>query len=459
MMSSSDLFVEGFPHGTPEGFDRGCRGGVCPAGIEHGLSCKVAKQKSRGDYQYQKLVKSGASLASIAYALGLVGSEPGAPKPKPTNKAAQKTPVTLDVEEVPPTVEVQAKPTPTTVKGGRALAAKPAPAPALVVTSEVETPSTYQTTPDAAQGATSTLVSTAPEAPATDQPAPAEAQPEPEPEAAVAVQPERTATPKEIRAWARERGYTVSDRGTIKQAIIDHFWDATGRLDPAAKTTAPAPEAEEPGVAVVEISIDFPEAPTAPKTPRPDWGAIAEAADVELARHWAVRLEQELALVTEHLEHANEQLANAFRELETIAKRYLDTVDELQQLSERLSHRTAERDSANERACIAERAAAFTLTKWGQERAANETSHALILGQAHTINQLSDSLVTPKWIRAFDGTWVEDLGTVQRRVSTTAADDVEEPVPVPADEARERALSIWTEIGRRLGHPPQQDQP
>lgn len=65
-MSSHDLYEDGFPHGTRDGYDRGCRGNACPAGIEHGLSCKRAFSLSAGDYRYARLVGEGRTPAEIA---------------------------------------------------------------------------------------------------------------------------------------------------------------------------------------------------------------------------------------------------------------------------------------------------------------------------------------------------------------------------------------------------------
>lgn len=70
--AAADRLEDSFPHGTREGFDAGCRGGGCPAAAEHGLSCQRAKSLAAGDYQYQKLVRGGATPAAIAAALGLV---------------------------------------------------------------------------------------------------------------------------------------------------------------------------------------------------------------------------------------------------------------------------------------------------------------------------------------------------------------------------------------------------
>lgn len=112
-MSAADLLEDGFPHGTRQGYDLGCRGGVCPAGTEHGLSCRRANMLAAGDYRYQKLVRAGATPAAIADALGLHPEI--AAKPTPKKRAA------LPVEPVPRRVPPTPVPVPT--------ASAPAPAP------------------------------------------------------------------------------------------------------------------------------------------------------------------------------------------------------------------------------------------------------------------------------------------------------------------------------------------
>ncbi|MFG3715828.1 histone-like nucleoid-structuring protein Lsr2 [Micromonospora sp. NPDC047730] len=42
--------------------------------------------------------------------------------------------------------------------------------------------------------------------------------------------PTLTATPKEVRAWAKENGHDVGDRGRISKEIKAAFQAATGRL-------------------------------------------------------------------------------------------------------------------------------------------------------------------------------------------------------------------------------------
>ncbi len=86
MNAIADRLEDGFPHGTPEGYKQGCRGNICPAGADHGLSCSRAKQLAAGDYRYQKLVKKGLSPFEIAQDLGLV------PDPAAVVSASQQSP-------------------------------------------------------------------------------------------------------------------------------------------------------------------------------------------------------------------------------------------------------------------------------------------------------------------------------------------------------------------------------
>lgn len=97
-MGVADRLEDSFPHGTRQGYDRGCRGGFCPAGEEHGLSCRRARSLAAGDYRYQKLAKSGATPAAIAAALGL---NPEIASPAMSRRAA------LPVEPVPAALEAE----------------------------------------------------------------------------------------------------------------------------------------------------------------------------------------------------------------------------------------------------------------------------------------------------------------------------------------------------------------
>lgn len=87
-MTATDRLDDDFPHGTRLGFEKGCRG-RCPAGDEHGLSCKRAKMLAAGDYQYQKLFRRGATPAEIAEHFGLVPEVHAAPKTDPAPGATE----------------------------------------------------------------------------------------------------------------------------------------------------------------------------------------------------------------------------------------------------------------------------------------------------------------------------------------------------------------------------------
>lgn len=375
-MSSSDLFVDGFPHGTPQGYDDGCRGGACPAGVEYGLSCKTAKAKSRGDYQYQQLAKRGATVPEIADALGFVGTE--------------TTTVVLPAKKA-----IKPKPTPATAKGARAIAYEPKPAPAGPEPVENAAPQTPEPPRMNGPQASSSTIATG-NAPGST------------PDQSTS----KPTAPKtgEIRAWAIAKGYKVGAKGKLPQHIVDHYWDATGRLDvePAPDTKQPEPvtiasesvtedaqtvtgdakplemdtDRPEPDISASGfISILVPadavtDEQTAEARPaRPEWGDVAESVDVEAARSIAVRLEQELAHVSEQLEHALTLLVARTAEAAGRRRQIVMLTDDL---------RAAERAAA-----AGEIATQLALRKWAKERADNEASYAVILDQAITINRLN----------------------------------------------------------------------
>lgn len=64
-MSSADLLEDGFPHGTPAGYQLGCRGSHCGGIEEFGWSCTYAVQQYRGDFQWRRWVEAGKSPAEI----------------------------------------------------------------------------------------------------------------------------------------------------------------------------------------------------------------------------------------------------------------------------------------------------------------------------------------------------------------------------------------------------------
>lgn len=110
MSTAAERLEDGFPHGTPDGYAQGCKG-RCPAGIDHGLSCKRAKQLAAGDYQYQRLARSGATPAEIADALGLHPAIDTAttPNPKPAPQLRPTAPPVTSSPQPEPTAAASKK--------------------------------------------------------------------------------------------------------------------------------------------------------------------------------------------------------------------------------------------------------------------------------------------------------------------------------------------------------------
>lgn len=60
-MNADTLFSPTFPHGTPDGYGRGCHGSHCPAVIP----CRVVYRRYAGDYSFRKMIDAGDSLEVI----------------------------------------------------------------------------------------------------------------------------------------------------------------------------------------------------------------------------------------------------------------------------------------------------------------------------------------------------------------------------------------------------------
>ena len=60
-MSTLDLLDDSFPHGTPDGYRRGCRTAACPALIP----CRTIHTRYAGDFSFAKLIDAGTPLAEI----------------------------------------------------------------------------------------------------------------------------------------------------------------------------------------------------------------------------------------------------------------------------------------------------------------------------------------------------------------------------------------------------------
>lgn len=125
-MSGADLYVDGFPHGTAQGYQQGCRGSACPAKVEFGQSCREASIRLASDWGYRKLVQRGASveeqrlpeggvqqvpaqkpkkprqgIAAVYAPLGQHGLKADRPKPVPRPMPAPPTPVASDLQQWP----------------------------------------------------------------------------------------------------------------------------------------------------------------------------------------------------------------------------------------------------------------------------------------------------------------------------------------------------------------------
>lgn len=81
-MSGADLFEDGFPHSTKEGYRAGCRGRACPGIEENGISCADAFARYQGDYGFRKKVDAGMSPSEIMAAEAVPIAENPRPKPK-----------------------------------------------------------------------------------------------------------------------------------------------------------------------------------------------------------------------------------------------------------------------------------------------------------------------------------------------------------------------------------------
>ncbi|WP_136032505.1 hypothetical protein [Microbacterium sp. PF5] len=60
-MSADILSDPTHPHGTSEGYQRGCRGSHCPAPI----TCRDFRIRYQGDYAFRKQIDAGVSAANI----------------------------------------------------------------------------------------------------------------------------------------------------------------------------------------------------------------------------------------------------------------------------------------------------------------------------------------------------------------------------------------------------------
>jgi hypothetical protein len=91
-VSTLDLYEDGFPHSTREGYEKGCRSRAgCPGRLENGFSCAEANIRFNGDFEYRRLVQAGKTPAEISALAPAHQPKPAAPA-KTTNTATIHTP-------------------------------------------------------------------------------------------------------------------------------------------------------------------------------------------------------------------------------------------------------------------------------------------------------------------------------------------------------------------------------
>lgn len=62
MSRTGDMLAPDFPHGTVDGYRRGCRGSMCAAAI----GCRDVYRRYQGDFSFRRLVDAGMTVAEIA---------------------------------------------------------------------------------------------------------------------------------------------------------------------------------------------------------------------------------------------------------------------------------------------------------------------------------------------------------------------------------------------------------
>lgn len=90
-MNADILSDPSHPHGTTEGFAKGCRGSHCPAP----MSCRDVHFRYQGDYGFRKKLDAGMTLTEIAEserpAVKVVARHPAKEKVKPEPKGRAKS--------------------------------------------------------------------------------------------------------------------------------------------------------------------------------------------------------------------------------------------------------------------------------------------------------------------------------------------------------------------------------
>lgn len=156
------VLPEGVEHGTPEGYDAGCRTTHCPTGIELGFSCARAKSAERDDPRYKKLRRAGLSVDEIAEAMNT------SLRRVPTDRIVSDKTVTtaLEMHRADELKKATAASKATKRKTRKTTTPKPAPAPepaptAPAATEEDTMPTIAELAPELTDKLTQTAVTTA----------------------------------------------------------------------------------------------------------------------------------------------------------------------------------------------------------------------------------------------------------------------------------------------------------
>lgn len=104
-MSTTDLYTEDFPHGTPKGYELGCRGAACPNQQSTELTCRQAHMKYQGDYAYRKAIDAGETWVEPVVVKAPVPAAkpkpaPVAPKPAASAVSARSGRLKVGVDDV-----------------------------------------------------------------------------------------------------------------------------------------------------------------------------------------------------------------------------------------------------------------------------------------------------------------------------------------------------------------------
>lgn len=220
--------AEGIEHGTPEGYQAGCRKEkTCPALYTHGMCCLYAHVRSTTDVRYFKAKARDPRPAAIAAALGIKSPEPAV--------VVVEAAVDDEFASKPPGYHYRtrhrapAAPTPAEPPAPTHPKEPAMPTPADVAAATTPKPRAKKTppTPAPASGRTKTEIHA-------------------------------------IREWAQAQGLPIGTAGRIPKRILDaydtaHPEDAARPLAESSHDSAPQ---EDAGAPVIER-----EAPTAPSEP------------------------------------------------------------------------------------------------------------------------------------------------------------------------------------------------